>query len=82
MQALVSKGYDTSSEMERKAKRYRPSQYNSPTELVTLPKRTPMHRLKLQFPNLDEEVSKFRLHNELLFIRPGKLEMTIFCGKL
>lgn len=57
MQALVSKAFGEHDEMERQAKRFKSSAYTSSSEFVTMPKRTPLHRLKLQFPNLDEEVS-------------------------
>lgn len=57
MQALVSKAFGEHDEMERQAKRFKSSAYSSSSEFVTMPKRTPLHRLKLQFPNVDEEVS-------------------------
>lgn len=57
MQTLVSDTFGGENEMVRHTKRFKPSNYQTPNELVSLPKRTPVSRLKLQFPNLDEEVS-------------------------
>lgn len=57
MQTLVSKSICDPNQIERQTKRFKSDTYSSPNEYVSLPKRTPINRLKLQFPDLDEEVS-------------------------
>jgi hypothetical protein len=56
MQALVSKSFPVSPEIERQSKRFK-SQCSMQTDYVPIQKRTPLSRLKLQFPDLDEEAS-------------------------
>ena len=56
MQALVSKTFQTNDDMGRHSKRFKTGACASASELIAIPKRTPINRLKLQFPNLDEEV--------------------------
>jgi hypothetical protein len=59
MQALVSKTFETNDDMSMHSKRFKAGVCASASELIAIPKRTPMNRLKLQFPSLDEEVGYY-----------------------
>jgi len=56
MQAVVSDSLSNDVEMTRQAKRFKKA-WSVSTDFISIPKRMPYARLKLQFPNLDEEVT-------------------------
>lgn len=58
MQALVSKTFGGDQEFSMQSKRLKSNLWNNSNESMAIPKRVPIDRLKLQFPNLNEEVSQ------------------------